>query len=80
MHNNDRKKDKSDAYLLIRQIGILTSVPFILVLGPVIGYFIGNWIDNKFDIHPYATFIMVVLGFVASIKETVRIIKEAAKE
>ena len=74
------KDDKSEFYKRFRQIGILTSIPFILVAGPLVGYFAGSWIDRKFGTEPTVTFVFIVLGVLASMREMVRIIKEVLKQ
>lgn len=75
MPQND-KKDGPEFFLRARQIGILTSVPFVLLLGPLIGYFLGHWIDQKMGWEPVGTVLMVTLGFFASARETVRLVKQ----
>lgn len=72
-------KDKSEFFLRARQIGILTSIPLILALGPLIGYFAGSWIDRKFGFYPVGTLALIGLGFAASVRETVRMIREALR-
>ncbi|MEE9442067.1 MAG: AtpZ/AtpI family protein [candidate division Zixibacteria bacterium] len=59
-----------------RQIGIATTIPFLLVAGPVIGYFVGNWIDKKLGTEPYLMIILILLGFLSSGKETYKLIKQ----
>jgi F0F1-type ATP synthase assembly protein I len=73
------KKKTKDAFHQVRQIGILTTVPFVLLLGPLIGYFAGSWIDRKFGVSPYAMTVFIALGFAASVRETVRIIREISR-
>jgi ATP synthase protein I len=64
----------------LRQIGLLGTIPFMLATGPFVGYFIGDWLDNKFGTDPVLLIIFLVLGFAASVKETAKIIKEASRE
>jgi len=64
----------------MRQIGLLTGIPILLAVGPIIGYFAGNWLDGKFGTEPTFTIILIVLGFVASGKEVYRLIKRATKD
>lgn len=64
----------------VRQLGILTVVPIILLAGPAIGFFLGSWIDRKYDIYPWVTIIFVALGFIASGREIVRLLKQVLKE
>jgi F0F1-type ATP synthase assembly protein I len=63
-----------------RAIGYLTAVPFILLFGPLIGYFAGEWLDRRFDTAPYLMVLMIVLGFVAAGKEVWSLIQKASRE
>ena len=60
----------------IKQLGILTTIPIILLVGPVVGFFLGGWIDRKAHIYPWFTILFIGLGFVASGREVVRLLKE----
>lgn len=80
MPQNNGNKNKSEFFLRARQIGILTAVPLVLPLGPLIGYFLGHWIDQKFGIDPFATIVMILLGVAASVRETIRMIREALRQ
>jgi len=73
------KKDKSDLFLRARQVGILSTIPFVLVCGPLIGYFAGDWLDHKYGWDPYAKAVLMVVGFAAAAREVVRIIRQAIK-
>ncbi len=69
-------RGEKDTYFdQIKQVGVLTTVPLILLVGPVIGFFFGSWIDRKWHIFPWVTIIMVGLGFMASGREVARLIK-----
>lgn len=60
-----------------RQYGELTAIPFLLAGGPLIGYYMGDWLDRHFGTKPWATGILIALGFAAAIKEVLRIIRKA---
>ena len=51
-----------------------------MVSGPVVGYFIGNWLDGKFGTDPILVIVFSVLGLAAGIKETIKVIKRIAHE
>lgn len=72
------KKDEYYSYL--RQAGIYTVIPIILALGPIIGYFIGNFLDRKLHTEPYLMILFLIFGFIASGKEVYRLVKKAMKE
>mgnify|MGYP003394798093 CR=1 FL=1 len=67
-------------YSQVKQIGALTAVPIILVVGPILGYFVGDWIDRKFQFYPWGTISFLILGFVASGREIFRLLKQILKE
>jgi F0F1-type ATP synthase assembly protein I len=63
-----------------RQIGVLSSIPFILALSPIVGYFLGKYLDKKFRTEPWLSFVLLGLGFVAGIRETIKLVKLAQRE
>ena len=72
--------NKNAFYSQVKQIGVLTTIPIILLVGPTIGYFLGGWIDRKTHVYPWFTIIFVSLGFIASGREVVRLLKQILKE
>jgi F0F1-type ATP synthase assembly protein I len=58
----------------------VTTIPMILVAGPLVGYWIGVWLDSRFGIDPWGKVIVSLLGFVASLKQVVSIIQRWIKE
>jgi len=79
MPQNNGKRNKSETGAKAWQIGILTTVPFILVAGPVLGYFAGNWIDQKYHSDPYAKAVLIILGLIASVRQIVQITRDVLK-
>jgi F0F1-type ATP synthase assembly protein I len=69
-----------DKVNLWRQAGLLATIPFILALAPIVGFVIGNWLDAKCGTRPWLSVILLVLGFVAGVRETIQIIKLAQRE
>ena len=64
----------------LRPIGLLTAIPFVLLFGPLIGYFIGDWLDKRFGTEPWLMTIFVVLGFVAAGREVWGLIRRASRD
>jgi len=64
----------------VRQIGILTAIPILLAVGPLIGYLAGHWLDGKLGTEPVFTIIFLILGFVAAGKETYDLIRKAGRD
>ena len=72
-----RKPD--DKYSTYRQIGILTTIPILLAVGPILGYYIGDFLDKRLNTTPYLMILFIVLGFVASGKGVYDLIKKAGQ-
>lgn len=64
----------------LRPVGLLTAIPFVLLFGPLIGYFIGDWLDKKLDTDPWLMTLFIVLGFIASGREVWGLIKRASRD
>jgi ATP synthase protein I len=70
----------SDKYKQARQLGLLTTIPMILAAAPLVGYFLGRWIDRRFGTEPWFTMIFLVIGLVAGVRETILILRTANKD
>ena len=66
------KRDKS-----LAQAGVFLVIPTILLVAPMIGYFIGNWADNKLGTEPYLLIVGLLLGFGAAAREIYNLIRKA---
>lgn len=73
-------KSPKDGGRNLRAIGLLGAIPMMIGIAPLIGYFIGDWIDGKLGTGPYLMILFIALGFGAAVKETIKIIKEAERE
>ena len=65
---------------LVRQIGLVTTIPMIFAAGPLVGYWIGLWVDQLLGTDPWGKVVLSILGFVASIKQVTAIIRRWIKE
>jgi ATP synthase protein I len=61
-----------------RQISLLALVPAILVAAPLVGFFIGKWLDGKFDTEPALMLVGVILGFVSAGVEVYGLVKKSS--
>jgi MFS family permease len=73
------KERKTNLYKWVKIGGILSFIPFILAAGPLGGYIVGGFLEKRFGWPSYTSAITIVLGFLGSIRETVRIIKIALR-
>jgi len=75
----DKEKSKAELYRWIKISGLLSFIPFILVSGPFAAYFLGDFLEKRFRSPHYISVILIVIGFAASIKETIRVIRIALR-
>jgi ATP synthase protein I len=59
----------------LRQVAAFITVTFVLAIPPVIGWFIGDWLDERWGTSPFLVILFICLGFAAGIKEFLRILK-----
>ena len=69
------RKDKKNNDL--RQYSLLAAVPTILIAGPGVGFFVGQWLDKKFETDPLWLLVGIVLGFGAAGVEIAKLVKRA---
>lgn len=60
MEEKDRK--------LLRMLGVLSTVGITLVVSTVIGYFVGHYLDGRFNTTPWLTLVFLLLGIAAGFK------------
>ena len=72
-------KRKADLYKWIKIGGLLSFLPFVLAAGPIAGYALGSYLEHKFNLPAYVPIMSITIGFLASLKETIKIIKMALK-
>lgn len=60
-----------------KSIGSLGIIPMILAIGPIVGLLIGQFLDQKFDTSPWLTILFLIFGFVAAIKEMIKLLNKA---
>jgi ATP synthase protein I len=70
LNNPDDKQKRA------RQMGAYVTIPFVLAVPPVLGWFVGSWLDGKIGTDPYLMYLFLLLGFVAGFRELYRIIKK----
>ncbi len=68
----DQKGEKDNA---VKQLALLTAIPAILIVAPLVGFFIGKWLDAKTETAPLFTILGLILGFAAAAKEIQVLIK-----
>lgn len=51
----------------------LVGIPFVILATPLCGYFIGYWLDLFFDTTPYLSYLFLVFGLAACVREIYKI-------
>ena len=79
MPQNSERRGKSEFFQTAWLVGILTTVPLILVAGPLIGGFVGDWFDHKYHSDPYGKIVSIILGLIASVGQITQIVRKLLK-
>ena len=61
----------------LQQAGLLTAIPFVLLVGPALGYYLGTAVDHRWFHAPWGMAAGIVLGFVASARVTIQLIRQS---
>jgi len=61
----------------LQQAGLLTAIPFVLLLGPAIGYYLGAAADRRWSLAPWGMAAGIILGLLASANATIQLIRQA---
>lgn len=67
-HQNDDDRKR------MKQMGIYLTIPFLLAVPPIIGWFIGKWMDGELNTS-FIKYLGVFLGLIAGFREFYRIVK-----
>lgn len=74
------KKEENERYWMIRQIGLLTTIPLLLAVSPIIGFFLGRFLDRKLGTEPILAVVFLILGFIAGARQVANVVKKASRE
>ena len=74
------KSDEEEKYSTMRRAGLLTAIPLVLAIAPVIGFFMGDYLDKWLGTEPYLMIVFVVLGFIAGAREVHKLVKKAYED
>lgn len=66
-------------YDWFRQVALLTGIPMVLMLGPVVGYLIGHYADIFFKTDPWLMIFFTMMGGIAGVREMISMIRKASK-
>jgi len=72
--------EEKPKYEALRSAGLLLAIPTLLIVSPLVGFFIGLATDRWLKTKPIFSVIGMVLGFAAAGRETWRIVRRVQKE
>ena len=61
----------------VKQAGLLTAIPFVLLIGPAAGYYLGTAADHRWSMAPWGMGVGIALGLIASARVTIQMIRQA---
>ena len=73
-------KDEKPKYEALRSAGLLLAIPTLLIVSPLVGFFVGMATDRWLKTRMVFSIIGLVLGFAAGGRETWRIVKRVQDE
>ena len=68
---------RAQATKWLQQVGLLTAIPFVLLVGPAVGYYVGIALDAHWSHAPWGMGIGIVCGLLASARVTIQLIRRA---
>jgi len=71
---------KDPKYKGLRSAGLLLAIPTLLIVSPLVGFFLGNWLDRWIKTAPIFSIVGLILGFAAAGRETYLIYRRAVAE
>ena len=75
-----QNKKKDERLWAMRQVGLLTTIPVLLAVSPVIGFFMGQFIDGRLNTNPVFSILFLILGFAAGARQVAKVVRLANKE
>jgi hypothetical protein len=64
----------------LREVGIYTTIPMLLLAGPALGYWLGLQAQNRWGHDPWFAVGGAVFGLAASIRQIVKVIRRGSEE
>ncbi len=80
MKKKQEPEKKEDERALMKQMGVYLTIPILLAVSPLIGWFLGGWLDKKLTTTPYLSYLFLLLGFAAGVREVYHLIKRFGDE
>ena len=71
---------KDDDQSGLRSASLLLAIPTLMLVNPLVGFFLGKFADQKFGTKPWLSMVGLVLGFISAGREIYFIIRRVQAE
>ena len=71
---------RKDRYAGLRTAGMLLAIPALLIVAPLVGFFLGDALDRRIKTSPWFGIVGLGLGFAAAARETYQIYRRSQAE
>lgn len=62
-----------------RRIGLLTMIPAVLAAGPIVGFLVGSYLDQRVGTGPWLMIFFLVLGGISGVRQTISLVTKAGE-
>lgn len=66
-------------YGWMRSVGLITSIPLLILISVGIGIWAGTWLDGKLGTSPWLTIILTLLGLAAGLYESMKMLIDVTR-
>jgi ATP synthase protein I len=73
-------REPEERYRAARHLSLYLTIPLLLAVAPLIGLFLGMFLDRVFNTGPILMIVFLGLGFVAGGREVYRILARISRE
>jgi len=73
-------RDPDKRYQYVRLVSSLGTIPLMLGVGPLTGFFAGRWLDQRLGTAPWLMVTMIALGFAAAVRYVIRLLRQVQKD
>ncbi len=71
--------NKEELYKRIKIAGMISYIPIMLAAPALAGFFLGDYLQKKFNLPIYISIFCIGLGIIIGIRESIRIIRLVLK-
>ena len=66
-------------YGWVRSVGLITSIPLLILISVGIGLWVGMWLDSKLGTKPWLAIVLTLLGLAAGLYESARLLIDVTR-